>query len=304
MTDAENVERFRGELAARGLLIPAGVDGLYARGREFERVVDAFDRLFTAAVAQDGAESLRFPPVISRRDFETSGYLKSFPHLAGSVFGFDGGQAEHQRMLEKVERREDWSEFQRMADVVLTSAACYPVYPMLAGTLPPAGRFVDVYSYCFRREPSKDPARMQMFRMRELVRIGEPEDLQPWREAWIARGTRILESVGLQPKTAPASDPFFGRGGKMLALNQIEQSLKYELLVPVASEENPTAVMSFNYHQDHFGDVFGIRTSAGRVAHTACIAFGIERIALALFKAHGFSTAQWAPHVRAKLWPE
>ena len=35
---------------------------------------------------------------------------------------------------------------------------------------------MDVFSYCFRHEPSVDPARMQMFRMREFVRIGEPAD--------------------------------------------------------------------------------------------------------------------------------
>ena len=39
--------------------------------------------------------------------------------------------------------------------------------------------------------------------------------------------------------------------GRMLAANQREQALKFEMLVPIAGP-TPTAVASFNYHQDHF----------------------------------------------------
>ena len=61
-----------------------------------------------------------------------------------------------------------------LTEVVLTPAACYPVYPTLTGTLPPEGRLVDVVTFVYRHEPSDDPARLQMFRQREYVRIGEP----------------------------------------------------------------------------------------------------------------------------------
>ena len=65
-----------------------------------------------------------------------------------------------------------------MSDLVLVPAACYPVYPAIAarGPLPPGGVTVDAGgSYVFRSEPSGDPARLQMFHQREIVRIGEPE---------------------------------------------------------------------------------------------------------------------------------
>ena len=45
----------------------------------------------------------------------------------------------------------------------------------------------------------------------------------------------------------------------MMAINQIEQALKFELLIPVRSEQEPTACMSFNYHRDHFGRTWGLR---------------------------------------------
>ena len=300
-TDAQKA--FRDELIAHKLLIPCGVDGLYGRGKEFERVIEGFDCLITASAQDDGAEMLRFPPVINRRDFEISGFLKSFPHLAGSVFSFEGDHAGHMNMLNRIDKEGDWTEFQKMTDVVLAPAACYPVYPMIRGALPRLGRLFDVASYCFRHEPSGDPARMQMFRMREFVHVGEPQTVQSWRDVWVERGKKLLESVGLGAFSAPAADPFFGRGGKLLAMNQIDQKLKFELLFPITSDEKPTAIMSFNYHQEHFGSLFDIRTSTGDVAHTACLGFGMERIALALFKTHGFSPAKWRNSVRDKLWP-
>ena len=54
--------------------------------------------------------------------------------------------------------------------------------------------------------------------------------------------------------------------------------------MPITSAEKPTAVVSTNYHLDHFGVPFGIKTADGAVAHSACVGFGLERIALALFK--------------------
>ena len=60
----------------------------------------------------------------------------------------------------------------------------------------------------------------------------------------------------------------------------------HEALVPIANAE-PTAVASFNLHREHFGSVFGIRMADGGTASSSCVGFGLERITLALFRAHG-----------------
>ena len=98
-----------------------------------------------------------------------------------------------------------------------------------------------------------------------------------------------------------ASDQFFGRGGKLLAVSQRDQRLKLEIVTPVGSDERPTAMISLNYHQDHFGHLFHIGTADGEVAHTACVGFGLERIALALYRRHGFTRTAWPLAVRAAL---
>jgi seryl-tRNA synthetase len=82
---------------------------------------------------------------------------------------------------------------------------------------------------------------------------------------------------------------------------QREQNLKYEFVIPICSTDKPTAIGSCNYHLDHFGAVFDIRTSDGNVAHSACVGFGLERVALALFKAHGFRLEAWPREVRDVL---
>jgi seryl-tRNA synthetase len=301
MLEAIPEKRFLAALVRHGLLVPTGVDGVLGRGRAFEEIVERFDRLVSATCAEDGAELVRFPPVIPRKDLERSDFLEAFPHLAGSIFSFTGDTREHQEMLERIEAGGSYAPFQTMTDVVLAPAACYPVYPLAAGVLPAEGRLFDVASYCFRHEPSTDPARMQIFRMREQVRLGDPSMVRSFRDRWIERARELLGALGLAAEPAPANDPFFGRGGKLLAANQRHQELKYELVLPICSAERPTALMSFNYHQDHFGGIFGIHTAAGDVAHTACVGFGLERIALALFKTHGCVPSAWPAEVRRSI---
>ncbi|WP_406856368.1 amino acid--[acyl-carrier-protein] ligase [Alsobacter sp. KACC 23698] len=292
------------QLFDAGLLIDTGVDGLYGRSGLFEDVIARFDALITSFGGQDGAEVVRFPPGMNRAHFERSGYLKSFPQLAGTVHCFCGDDGAHSNLLQCLETGADWSADQQISDVVLTPAACYPLYPMAAkrGALPAQGRLFDLMSYCFRHEPSRDPARMQMFRMREYVRMGTQDEVIAFRKTWLERGRELIGRLDLPFEVDVANDPFFGRAGRMMANSQRDQGLKFELLVPVNSAVNPTACLSFNYHQDHFGSVWGLKTASGEVAHTACVGFGMERVALALFRHHGVDVETWPASVRAALW--
>ena len=75
-------------------------------------------------------------------------------------------------------------------------------------------------NWVFRHEPSPEPTRMQAFRVREFVRVGTPDVVVAWRDMWLERGLELLKSLGLPAKSDVASDPFFGRGGRMLAATQ------------------------------------------------------------------------------------
>jgi seryl-tRNA synthetase len=290
-------------LVKHGLIIPAGAPGIFGRNAVFEDVLRRFDDYVSRVARDDGAEQMLFPPTIDRRVFEKSEFLDSFPQLAGTVFSFTGNETQHAELRARVHAGESWNHLQSMTDVVLNPAACYPVYPSFSGTVPAGGRLVDMQNWVFRHEPSPEPTRMQAFRVREFVRAGTPTIVVAWRDMWLERGLTIMRSLGLPAKSDVANDPFFGRGGRMLSANQREQQLKFEVTIPVISEENPTAVCSFNFHQDHFAKIFEIKTADGAIANTACLGFGLERVCMALFKHHGFNPNGWPASVREKLWP-
>jgi seryl-tRNA synthetase len=290
-------------LLAKRLLVPSGVDGLYGRSGAFESIIAGIDSIATRVSANDGTEWYRFPPAMARVEFERSGYMKSFPQLAGTVHAFCGDDHGHGLLIDQIEKGEDWSGGQEKTDLVLVPAACYPLYPMVGaqGPIRDGGRSFDIQSYTFRHEPSKDPARMQLFRMRENVRVGNQEQVLSFREMWIERAKAIMTELQLPFDIVPANDPFFGRTGRLLKASQREQGLKYELVIPVANTA-PTACMSFNYHQDHFSQIWDLRFENGERAHTGCIGFGLERIALALLRHHDLDLERWPAPVRKALW--
>ena len=284
------------------ILQPTAANGVQGRTAVYEDVIGGLTALITS-VRPAGTEVLRFPPVMSRALLEKSGYLKSFPHLLGCVSSLTGTEGKIRALVEGKSAGQAWVDGLAATDLVLTPAACYQVYPIIAarGDVPLTGVLVDVESYCFRRETSSELGRMQAFRMREYVCIGTPEAALAFRESWKATAEQLANRLGLPFTLAPASDPFFGRAGKLMAVNQVEQALKFELLVPVNSEEAPTACMSFNYHQDHFGTTWGLRTDDGAVAHTACSAFGLDRLTIAMFATHGLDLETWPTTVREAL---
>jgi seryl-tRNA synthetase len=298
-----NQEKFYAGLVEHGLIFPVGVQGAFGRGAVFEEVIEQFNRCVSDLARDDGAQTRLFPPVVNRKVIEKNNYLESFPHLCGSIFSYFGKEAEARQMAQEALRGDEWTSHLAATQLCLSPAICYPLYPTLSGTQPEGGSLYSLLGWAYRHEPSAEPTRLQSFRMREFVRVGKPADVAGWRDMWLQRGLDLLLSLGLDARSDVAADPFFGRGGKMMATNQVQQRLKFEVLVPVISATEPTAVCSFNFHQDHFGSKWDIRTHDGAVANTACLGFGLERIAMALFQAHGFDPGKWPASVRQKLWP-
>ena len=185
----------RARAAARDAASPAST----AAAATSRTCASASPRWSRARRRREQPERLRFPPLLPRRDLETIGYLKSFPHLAGSVFAFDGHRGAGRRAVRaRRAATRTGASSRTMTELVLTPAACYPVYPAIAarGPLPPGGVTVDAGgAYVFRHEPSGDPARLQMFHQREIVRIGEPETVLAWRDAWRERGLELLRGA-------------------------------------------------------------------------------------------------------------
>jgi seryl-tRNA synthetase len=287
---------------AAALFCPMGVDGVYARSALYEGVIERLAALISRQ-RDARAEVLRFPPVMSRRQLEKSGYLKSFPNLLGCVCALHGSEAAIRSAADRYESGGDWTTSLAASDLVLSPAACYPLYPLVAarGRIPPGGLIFDVAADCFRREPSRSLDRLQSFRMREYVRIGSSEEITEFREGWMTRARQLADELALPYTVDVANDPFFGRVGQIMAVSQIQQALKFELLIPYHAAAKPTACMSFNYHREHFGQVWGLQDARDELAHTGCVAFGMDRLVVALFANHGLELSRWPASTRRAL---
>ena len=117
------------------LFRPMGVAGVYARTAIYERVVEGLQRAISNE-RPDRAEVFRFPPVMSRRQLEDAGYLKSFPQLLGCVCALHGTEREILDAAERSGTNDDWTSATSSTDLVLSPAACYPVYPIAAARGP------------------------------------------------------------------------------------------------------------------------------------------------------------------------
>ncbi|GAA1739444.1 hypothetical protein [Luedemannella helvata] len=276
----------RDTLHRDGYLFPGSVAGIYGTDGRFERMLAALSATLSSLAGEAGARHLRFPPAVRADDLARVGYARAFPHLAAAIsvcarpdaaaWGADPA---------------GWTDLLEPSELALRPAACYAVYPHLAhSTVATAVRF-DTMGYCFRREPSDDPFRMQYFRMHEVVFVG-PDAAVGAFLTWAHDTARALfDQLGLPVDRCPATDPFFGPGGRVLAAEQRERDLKQEYVLRGAG----VALASVNHHETHFTRPYAI----GGGAVSACVGFGLERAVLAAFAHHGTDPAAWPSAARA-----
>ncbi len=203
---------------------------------------------------QAGARELTVPSMIERLILERAGYFESFP--ASMVEEFQGS--------------------------CIPPAACYHCYAKLEHTSLETGVWTCI-TRCRRNEDKVEAGRMQTFTMREIVFIGSAAWVRERRKESIDRILAFAQSLHLIVQFDAATDSFFAsevaRGRKLL--QQIKE-LKFELRVQMDSKSAPLAISSFNLHETFFSRRFGFRLADGTDAHSGCIAFGLERWALAL----------------------
>ena len=266
MAEGFSARRFYDDLVEHRLIIPVGVPGVFGRGAVFEDVLRPLRRAHLArSAAKDGAEVMAFPPTLDRKVFEKSEYLDSFPQLAGSVFSFTGTDRTTPSCASGP-RGPTWAEWQTMTDVVLYARRLLPGVPKLHGDdSGAAGTWSTCRTGC--SGTSRLPSRRACRRSACASSSASARRRSSSRGATCGSSgaSSLLHSLGLPAKSDVACGSVLRpTGGRMLAGNQREQKLKFEVLVPVISEEKPTAVCSFNYHQDHFGKLFDIKTPDGR----------------------------------------
>jgi seryl-tRNA synthetase len=265
-----------GRLADGGWLRPTGAPGLLSFTPKFETVLAGLQAALTAADPSPSPGPSWYPPVVPLATIERAQYTEGFPHLLGTVHALAEG-----------------AEDRKPTDAVLAPAVCYSLYPQVADRVVEGPMLFDAAGYCYRHEATSELGRFRSFRMREFVIVADEDSAWQWRDAWIARCEALFTRLGLTLSVTPASDPFFGPGARFMKSSQLEQSLKFEFVVALHDDDPGTAIASANCHKDHLGELFAIRHVNGGLAHSSCMAFGLERTVLALIHAHGDDLADW-----------
>ncbi len=252
------------------------------RGEALARM-RAFDASVVRAAIAHGAEEEAHPPLLRLEVARRSGWLRSFPHLLTLAAPVEAPARARVAASQSVAA----TDLVSPADA-LAPAACHAVFAeRTRQRLAAEGACITASSACFRAEATEAPfVRHRCFTMREIVRVGGPDQVTDFVTAWQARLPRLASSLGVTAMLAVATDPFFDASGDPKAAAQaVLGPVKHELV-----DDRGVALASVNLHRAFFTDAFAI-TRDGGPCWSACVAFGLERWAGALADA---SEPDWA----------
>ncbi|GAA4833252.1 hypothetical protein [Kitasatospora terrestris] len=239
------------------------------------------DDLLTGLAGTLAAPEVIGPPLLAVEGLAKLDYFRNFPHLGVSAgrfaadthAGLAAGAAPDGRPLEPTGH-------------LLPSATCYGLLLSLEGQDVGDGVRLSASGRCFRNETHYDGLRrLWGFHMREVLYLGSREGAAEHLELGAAFITATAERLGLDLTRAAADDPFYDQGGSRARLMKLDP-VKHEFSAP-----DGTAIASVNRHRNFFGDRLAIRAGEHGPAHSACVAFGLERWVHAMILAHGSAEA-------------
>ena len=235
------------------------------------------------------------PAGVSFATLERAQYFASFPQWLTAASHLSNDSA----VLEKIAASDSPGlaalGAMQQPDAALSPAVCYHTYERLAGKTVSSPTLMTAEGVCWRHEGDTlaPLERGWAFRMREVVCIGTPDDVEEFRQRWMVRASAFAESLGLGGEIVQATDPFFAPTSRGKSVLQRIKALKHEIIVRFPNGRS-LAIASFNNHERFFGDSFGISLAGGEVAASGCVAFGIERWLLAVLAANGTDTQDHA----------
>lgn len=294
-----------GDLVTSGAAVPVG-PGQVAMAEPMITLVDRFDTLLQdLAVTDFGAVRMRYPTLLPTSALTRCGYLASFPqhamfatrlHADLDVYReFLAGLGSGERIDELVLRLSD------TVDLCLPPTMCYHTFQQFAGRVLDRPTVVTARGPSFRFEShyAAGLERLWDFTIREIVFLGDRRAVVDQRQRFLSRATALFDALGLTGYAEVANDPFFGdeRAGEAVMAQRMH-ALKYEARLYVDARRT-IAVGSFNVHDRLFTTAFDIGLAGGDPA-SACVGFGLERLAYAVVCQNGLSEAGWPDQLRTR----
>ena len=280
--------------------------GRYGLGPKLVALIEYFDLRVRQMATTFQAGAHTFPSLIGADVLDRCRYLRNFPSSLNLVSHL----REDHAILQEFARSVRWDGEQLACDrnsmsgieCLLSPSVCFHWYMWLRDSKLAEPRVVTALGKCFRYESSNLTGleRLWDFQMREIIFVGPAEFVLANRSSLVDLSVNFLDELGMAYEITTATDPFFVDSYAVQAAYQQGFELKFELLAPLPYSGKKLAVGSINYHQDFFGRSFAIDTDAGP-AHTGCIGFGYERLALAFLAQHGINEKNWPDTIASHL---
>ena len=290
------------------MAFPVG-EGQVALGQPLPDVMDGLDRLIRVLLAREfGAREFQYPTLIPIDVLDRCDYFTSFPQYVMLATRLRGDVDTYRAFLDEAKATSDiGGEILGQCDRVdycLPPTMCYHTFHQFAGHVLPAElSTVTARGKSFRHESRyhRSLARLWDFTIREIVFLGTRDEVLAARERFLNRILAIIDDWDLSGRCEVASDPFFcNSDAAARASSQRLLELKYELQLDLEADDS-VAVASFNFHERFFAESFGIERADGAAPYSACVGFGLERLAFALVCQHGEDPATWPASLRRAL---
>jgi seryl-tRNA synthetase len=294
------------QLIRDGTLKP--VNGAIEASGMFLQLMRGIDRLIVQFARTLRATEYDFPLTLPLAHAKRCGILDNYPHhayFAGNVrYGVETIRRLRSAAPAELERL-DWNATLNSPSEILAPAVCYHFWSQLPERWDKA-RDLNVgtaVGRCFRFELPEPAAlhRLREFRMREIFAVGLTERIRTFRIRALTYLQELLPDLGLCGQLETAFDPFFVDQYAAKRLLQLGSELKCELQVWHPYQGQTIAVASANDHRDFFGRTCGLPDRDHARIDSFCLAFGLERFAMAIVEQHGADHHQWPGELQRLL---
>lgn len=262
------------ELEDKGLIYKADT-GVYLYRGLLADIYECIDKKFETISLELGAKKVIFPSLLHMNTLNLSKYVKA--HQDKCEYVLDSTLIQGQPLSLK------------NITSVLNPAVCQPLYPSFANQVIQE-EICTGYSKCFRKENNYpgDLSRLKEYGVRETVYIGTEEKTKVFRDRMLGELTKMMNIMKLSGTIESASDAFFSSNSLAVKMFQLTMNMKYEAKLIIPYKKEKIAVSSVNYHGDHFGKCWNIKTPDGKFAHSCCWGIGIDRLCYAMISQFGF----------------
>lgn len=249
----------------------------------------ALDRSIVNLSSEFTVKEHFFPALIPITELTKVDYLHSFPQHATFPVHMEASH-ENLKAFRAKPVVDDVVQLTKLSPVkdILTPAACYHCYIHYQEQTLLTPLYLTTKCRCFRHEEYYKPLERQWdFSMREIVCIGSMDDIQSYINVMRTKTEQFIESIGLPISWDLATDAFFDPANSPKHLMQKLQPNKTEMVF-----DGQLAIGSVNLHRNYFGESFSI-TCGEEAAHSACVAFGLERWLAAILHHFGPNRSNW-----------